>query len=31
MMVFLFLTGGFRHRVLKCGVGVEWNPRSTAA
>ena len=26
-----FLTGKFRHSVLKCGVVVEWDPRSTAA
>ena len=26
-----FLTGRFRHRVLKHGVGVEWDPRRTAA
>ena len=27
----LFLTGRFKHRVVKHGVGVEWDPRSTAA
>ena len=26
-----FLTGRFRHRVLKHGVVVEWDPRRTAA
>ena len=26
-----FLTGRFRHRVLKHGVGIEWDPRRTAA
>ena len=29
--VSLFLTGRFRHRLLKHGVGIEWDPRSTAA
>ena len=28
---FLILTGRFRHRVLKHGVGVEWDARRTAA
>ena len=27
----LFLTGRFRHRILKHGIGVECDPRSTAA
>ena len=27
----VFLTGRFRHRVLKHGVGVEWDLRRTAA
>ena len=27
----LFLTGRLRYRVVKHGVGVEWDPRSTAA
>ena len=26
-----FLTGRFRHRVIKCGVVIEWDTRSTAA
>ena len=27
----VFLTGRFRHRFLKCGVGVEWDTRRTVA
>ena len=28
---FLFLTGRYMHRVLKHGIGVEWDARRTAA
>ena len=31
LVFFWYLTRRFRHRVLKHGVGVEWDPRSTAA
>ena len=31
MMVSLYFDRKFRHRVLKHGVGVEWDPRRTAA
>ena len=29
--IYVFLTGRFKHRVLKHGVGVEWDTRRTAA